>query len=435
MNSIIKYLTYRSFAKLTQKQAVLKCHTTLKIWSFKCFHVSSSLTKDIDEEKEEDEVIDLRKRLYMHGDSGHQILVLQPYIKWGRGKKQNTKPELMLEESKGLVESLSKWKVVDGIVVPLETFKRRLLFGTGNLEELKKTIRRNLSVTAVFVSIEQLTGVQRKELEQAFKVPVFDRFSLVLHIFKERAQTKEAKLQVALAEVPYLRSLLRDIQDGVVGGDRLGGSTSAIGGAGETFFETRKRLLSARERRIKDQLETLRAQRQRVRINREKRQIPVISVVGYTNAGKTSLIRSLTGDDKITPENRLFATLDVTAHAGYLPCNLQTIYVDTVGFLTDLPMRLIEAFSATLEDALNADAIIHVRDISHPEAELQFQTVNSTLSSLNIPQKLKDNVILVANKVDKLVGVDPSNLSKEELEEKIEKLNIRPEDGIPVCAT
>nr|XP_032645340.1 putative GTP-binding protein 6 isoform X3 [Chelonoidis abingdonii] len=198
---------------------------------------------------------------------------------------------------------------------------------------------------------------------------VFDRYTVVLHIFRCNARTKEAKLQIALAEIPLLRTNLKNEMSHL---DQQRGGSRYIMGSGETFMETQYRLLKEKEYKIRNALEKLRRKRSVLRAQRERREFPVISVMGYTNC----------------------------AHAGYLPSHLAVIYVDTIGFLSELPHDLIESFSATLEDVAYSDLIVHVRDISHPETVLQKASVLSVLKNLNLPSHLLDSVVEVHNKVD-----------------------------------
>ncbi|XP_044288947.1 putative GTP-binding protein 6 isoform X2 [Varanus komodoensis] len=178
---------------------------------------------------------------------------------------------------------------------------------------------------------------------------------------------------------------------------------------GETFVEIQLRLLKEKEFKIRKALERLRRKRCLLRNQRQKREFPTVSVMGYTNCGKTTLIKALTGDAGLQPRDQLFATLDITAHAGYLPSNLTVLYVDTIGFLSQLPHDLVESFSATLEDVALSDLIIHVRDVSHPETELQRESVLSVLRNLNISSHLLESIIEVHNKVDLIDRYIPAN--------------------------
>lgn len=181
--------------------------------------------------------------------------------------------------------------------------------------------------------------MQKTNLQLVFELPVFDRFAIVVQILRAHAKSREAKLQIALAELPYIWR-------------QMGTENSEFIRAQLT--DSQKMLLRNRERKIKDELERIKVHRQIARKSREQRECPVIAVVGYTNAGKTSLIKALTNQEKIQPQNKLFATLEITAHSGRLPCNLRVIYIDTIGFMSDIPTELIQCFITTLEDAMMA---------------------------------------------------------------------------------
>lgn len=376
------------------------------------FHKNDGGLADIDEQDaepedfEKDEYDDMMKRILHLPEMGHQVLVVQPYVKWGSGKKHNTTPELQLAEAVALIGTLPKWKVVDTVKVGLHSLGKKSLFGTGNLQMLKERIYRDKQITAVFVSTDILRGIQHRELEEVFGVPVYDRYMVVIQIFREHAVSKEAKLQIAMAEIPYLRMRIKGLVEGAV--DHHGGATASIGGAGETHIEIRKRILNNREMKLKRMLDKVRAQRTLLRNKRQRLEYPVIAVVGYTNAGKTSLIKALTGERDLEPKDHLFATLDVTAHGGVLPSRLKVLYVDTVGFISDIPSNLIESFVATLEDAFLADIVIHVCDVSHPDYKAQAETVTKTLKSLNLSSDMLDNILVVGNKMDLLPENTPS---------------------------
>lgn len=329
--------------------------------------------------------MNVQKRL----QNEQHVFIIQPYVKWGP-KKVATDPDHQLQEAEALVRSLPRWSIEHSLKVPLESLEKRQLFGTGKLEELK-TVLRNLQsagklVTCVFISKGTLTFGQKQLLEQHFKLPVMDRYSVVIQILRLHAISTEAKLQVAMAEIPYIWSQLKD-QDG----------------KGRVYLsEPQKQMLRLRERKLKNQLTAIRSHRELLRNKRKQKAYPIVAVVGYTNAGKTSLIKALTEEESLQPRNQLFATLDVTAHAGLLPCKLEVLFMDTVGFMADIPTGLIECFVATLEDAMFADLIVHVQDVSHPNHLEQKKHVETTLATLlkSTGTNQPPNIINVGNKVD-----------------------------------
>ena len=347
------------------------------------------------------------------------VFLIQPYIKWGL-KKSPVRPELQIQEAESLIRSLPNWHVVNSLKVPVEGMEKRMLFGSGKLEEIRELLKdvggRGKQITCLFISKSTLSYTQKSNLEEYFRLPVMDRYSVVVQILRIHATSQEAKLQVgeffkiiyfiitnfefklkvAMAEIPYIWSQMRDIE--------------MLGGAGiekQKFYlsDQQKAMLKQRERKIKHELMGVRAHRELLRNKRKQKNYPIIAIVGYTNAGKTSLIKALTDEKSLQPRNQLFATLDVTAHAGLLPSKLEVLYMDTVGFMSDIPTNLIECFVATLEDALEADLIVHVQDVSHENYQEQKNHVEATLASLirNNTRKtdhILDNVINVGNKVD-----------------------------------
>jgi len=332
------------------------------------------------------------------------IFVVQPYIKWGPKKPSGVKPEHQLQEAEALVRSIPSWSIVESLKVGLESLDKRSLFGSGKIEELKGRIHELQNtkerVSMVFVSKGMLTRSQKVFLEQQFGTPVLDRYSVVIQILRLHATSAEAKLQVAMAEIPYIWQQMRDLDN-------------ATATRGQIFFtDSQKEMLKLRERKIKDELERIRSQRVLLRKKRIKKNFPIVAVVGYTNAGKTSLIKALTDEESLQPKDQLFATLDVTSHAGLLPCKLNVLYMDTVGFMSDIPTGLIECFVATLEDAMLADVIIHVQDIAHENYQQQKQHVEDTLEQLlekieasDIEGKAELPLIInVGNKVDVYQG-------------------------------
>ncbi|NWX86289.1 Y3725 protein, partial [Nothoprocta ornata] len=331
------------------------------------------------------------------GPGAQRVAVVQPAVKWGPRKPLLTTAELQIAEAAALVDTLQNWIILDKIIVPTKTPDKKFIFGKGNFQVLTEKIKKLPHLTAVFLNVERISSLTKKELEDAWGVKVFDRYTVVLHIFRCNARTKEAKLQIALAEIPLLRSNLKNEVSQL---DQQRGGSRYIMGSGKTFMETQNRLLKEKELKIRNALEKLRRKRSILRSQRKRREFPIISVMGYTNCGKTTLIKALTGEAGLQPKDQLFATLDITAHAGYLPSHMTVIYVDTIGFLSDLPHNLVESFSATLEEVAYSDLIVHVRDITHPETVLQKASVLSVLKNLNIPSHLLESMVEVHNKVD-----------------------------------
>lgn len=324
------------------------------------------------------------------------ILIIQPYIKWGT-KKSDSNPGLQLKEAEALVRSLPNWNVQLSMKIPLESLEKRNLFGSGKLEELKKIVSKGRTgakpLTALFISKGTLSFGQKRALEGEFGIPVLDRYSVVIQILRLHATTADARLQVAMAEIPYIWSQMKDA------------NLSMSRRQGYALSDIQKEMLKTRERKLKDELEKIRTHRKLIRNKRKQKSFPIVAVVGYTNAGKTSLIKALTNEQTLEPRDQLFATLDVTAHRGILPCNLDVIYMDTVGFMSDLPTGLIECFIATLEDAMLADVIIHVQDLSHESWMEQRLHVEKTLQSLTSNLSYIENqkmppIINVGNKID-----------------------------------
>ncbi|XP_022706170.1 putative GTP-binding protein 6 [Varroa jacobsoni] len=315
------------------------------------------------------------------------VVLIHPILKRIPKAALNTTTQLQVAEAKALVATIGNhWNLCETIALNTQAEQKRVLFGTGNFSIIRDVInerqRRSPSVVAFF-NVTMLTAVQQHTLRQELGVDVYDRYMLVLLIFKQHARTKEAKLQTSLAELSYYRQRMK-----------LHGSTDMLV------------QLEQREGHVKRELEYIQGHRSLLRKKRQKLQLPVVAVVGYTNAGKTSLIKKFTDSNKLVPLNQLFATLDVTCHEGYLPKLSKIIYIDTVGFISDIPTQLIASFRATLEDALLADQLVHVFDISHPDLERQCETVLKTLQSIETSAKLMDTIIHVGNKVDLIDDAD-----------------------------
>ena len=224
---------------------------------------------------------------------------------------------------------------------------------------------------------------------------VLARYHLVLQIFYQHARSREARLQVALAEIPYLKNRLM-IEHEYERGNKHSGSR-----LGEQYYDTQRFVLKQLEGKIRKRIGQMREQRQKLRTGRKQSDLPTVAVLGYTNCGKTSLIKAITGDNTMEAKDQLFHTLDTTCHGTKLPrSNLDTVFIDTVGFISDIPTALIASFSATLEDALDADLLLHVADFSNPDVEHQISQVEATLARLKV--EAGSRLVCVGNKIDKI---------------------------------
>ncbi|CAG2105670.1 unnamed protein product [Medioppia subpectinata] len=327
-----------------------------------------------------------------------EVLLVMPRQKWGTKHMDVLYANQLMSESIALVNTLPTMKVIDSIMISTLDINKRKVFGSGNFELLKNKVESNPRINGVVFSIDMLNSVQMSEMESQLGVDIYDRYSIVLNVFRYQANTKEAKLQIALAEIPYIRNNLRVLETSRH--TRQQGWMKTTGGSGDTLFETRRQLLKDRELKLTKLLDKIQSNRDILRVNREKKQMPVIAVIGYTNSGKTSLIKALTFDNRLVPRNQLFATLDVTVHAGRLPSSLRVLYTDTIGFISEIPTSLIRSFRTTLSEISCADVIVHVLDVSHPNHQLHEQTVGKTLDEIKVPEKLRNTIIEVSNKVD-----------------------------------
>ncbi len=296
--------------------------------------------------------------------------------------------------------------------------------GPGKVQEIKDR-RAELDYDLV-VFDDELTGSQTRNLEADLDVRVIDRTQLILDIFGQHAQTREGRLQVELAQHEYLLPRLRGQWGHLSRQTATSSSSGAIGvrGPGETQLETDRRLVGRRIAFLKEQLEEVRRHRERYRERRRQSGIPVVSLVGYTNAGKSTLLNALSGAGVHT-EDQLFATLDPTTRQVVLPSGRTILLTDTVGFIQRLPTALVAAFRATLEEIQEADLLLHVLDITHSNAQEQSQTVLETLADLESDDK---PILTVLNKIDQL-----GDVTHEKNREIVRGLNL-PADHIPVSA-
>ncbi|MCP1335774.1 GTPase HflX [Futiania mangrovi] len=305
-------------------------------------------------------------------------------------------PRSRLEEAVGLTEAIGV-DIVHAAVVPLDKVKPGTVFGEGKVDELAELIHdREIALVVIDSAV---TPVQQRNLERRWKAKVVDRTGLILEIFGERAATREGALQVELAHLTYQKSRLVRSWTHL---ERQRGGTGFLGGPGETQIEADRRVLAEKITRLKKQLDKVARTREEHRKTRRKVPYPVVALVGYTNAGKSTLFNTMTRAE-VVAKDMLFATLDPTMRAIVLPGTGQRIILsDTVGFISDLPVELVAAFRATLEEVLEADLILHVRDISHPETLAQRADVLGVLDELGVDTRAQSEILEVLNKIDRL---------------------------------
>lgn len=284
--------------------------------------------------------------------------------------------------------------VTERFLVPLARAVPATLMGSGKVEEVAAAVR-GMGPELIVVNA-QLTPVQQRNLERAWNTKVLDRTALILEIFGERARTREGRLQVELAHLTYQRSRLVRSWTHL---ERQRGGFGFLGGPGETQIETDRRLIGERLAKIRRELEGVKRTRHLQRKARKRVPFPIIALVGYTNAGKSTLFNTLTAAD-VFAKDQLFATLDPTMRGLKLPGGTRAVLSDTVGFIADLPHELVAAFRATLEEVLEADIIVHVRDASHQESEAQKTDVLKVLAELGVEPGQGRPFLEVLNKID-----------------------------------
>lgn len=312
------------------------------------------------------------------------------------GKEISLAPDSRLEEAVRLAEAISL-NVVYSEIVKVREIKPSIFFGNGFLENLQNKIAE--SEIELVVVDTSLTPIQQRNLEKKLKIKVIDRTALILEIFGERANTKEGNLQVELAHLTYQRSRLVRSWTHL---ERQRGGAGFLGGPGETQIELDRRIIDDKIVRIKKDLEKVKKTRELQRGARKRIPYPVVALVGYTNAGKSSLFNRLT-NAKVFAEDLLFATLDPTMRKLRLPSGREVILSDTVGFISDLPHELVMSFRATLEEVLAADIVVHVRDLANPDNNQQKQDVLNVLKNLGLENiETRNNYLEIWNKIDLL---------------------------------
>lgn len=318
--------------------------------------------------------------------------VLHPDIK---NKETRRAPKNSLAEAVSLAHAL-RLDIGFADVVNLRKPQVGLLFGKGKLEEInEKIVAKEIGLVIIDGPV---TPIQQRNLERHWKVKVLDRTGLILEIFADRASTREGVLQVDLAALNYSKTRLVRAWTHL---ERQRGGLGFVGGAGETQIESDRRAIDDAIVRLKKQLSKVVKTRELHRAARAKVPYPIVALVGYTNAGKSTLFNKLTGAD-VMAKDMLFATLDPTMREIELPLGQKIILSDTVGFISELPTQLVAAFRATLEEVLDADLILHVRDIAHLESQAQSDDVTDILNDLGITQEAKEGMIEVWNKSDLL---------------------------------
>jgi len=305
---------------------------------------------------------------------GARALVICPDI---RGQRQQQDPESRIEEAKGLALAIGII-VAEAFILPVRDVRPGTLFGEGQIDRIAAACEQE---EAELVIVDgALSAIQQRNLEEKLRRKVIDRTGLILEIFGERAATAEGRLQVELAHLDYQQSRLVRSWTHL---ERQRGGFGFLGGPGETQIEADRRMIRARMGKLRRELEQVRKTRALHRARRGRAPWPVIALVGYTNAGKSTLFNRLTGSD-VMAEDLLFATLDPTMRAIALPGVEKAIISDTVGFISDLPTQLVAAFRATLEEVTAADIICHVRDMSNPDNAQQKRQVLDVLADLGV---------------------------------------------------
>ena len=335
------------------------------------------------------------------GETG-RALVIEPNLRsrapaaaGARSKAVLRSPEARLEEAVGLARAIDLNVVASGIA-PLGGIRPATFIGKGKVEEIAGLVKSD--EVGIVVMDCALSPVQQRNLEKSWGAKVVDRTGLILEIFGRRARTREGALQVELAHLIYQKSRLVRSWTHL---ERQRGGFGFLGGPGETQIEADRRMIEERIGRIEVELEKVKRTRKLHRDSRKRVPYPIVALVGYTNAGKSTLFNRLTRSDVVAAD-MLFATLDPTLRAITLPHGAKAILSDTVGFISDLPTMLVAAFRATLEEVVEADVILHVRDATHEDTAAQAHDVEEVLRALEIDPNDHDRLVEVWNKIDRL---------------------------------
>ncbi len=319
------------------------------------------------------------------------VWVVQPKVKSDLSLRNHNS---LIDEAVALTKALPSTNLLGSSLVSIDKLRSREFFGKGKVVELTELFNSN-KIHLVIIN-SQITPIQQRNLEKIWKVKILDRTALILEIFSSRAVTKEGVLQVEMAALTYQRSRLVRAWTHL---ERQRGGLGFVGGPGETQIEADKRAIDIHLTGLKRKLEKIKKTRDLHRKSRAKVPFPIVALVGYTNAGKSTLFNLLTGANELS-ENMLFATLDPKMRSINLDKTTKVIISDTVGFISDLPTELIAAFRATLEEVLSADLILHVRDISHENTGDQDYQVKRVLKSLGVSDNTA--ILEIWNKIDLL---------------------------------
>jgi GTP-binding protein HflX len=332
------------------------------------------------------------------GRKATRAIVITPFRRTRQGRSGDAalrSPQARLDEAVGLARAIDL-DVVEAGLVPLSEIRPATYLGKGKVDEIAG-LAKSLEVELVVVDCA-ISPVQQRNLEKAWNVKVLDRTGLILEIFGRRARTREGSLQVELAHLNYQKSRLVRSWTHL---ERQRGGFGFLGGPGETQLEADRRVIEERIARIERELEGVKRTRKLHRESRKRVPYPIVALVGYTNAGKSTLFNRMTRAEVLSAD-MLFATLDPTLRAVELPHGTRIILSDTVGFISDLPTMLVAAFRATLEEVIEADVILHVRDVAHEDSEAQAHDVAEVLRRLDVDPNDEARLVEVWNKLDLL---------------------------------